>query len=169
MTSAAVLNDLSKWLAATELSHTIQTTGWVIPALQTIHILCVAALFSSAILVDLRIWRLFQRDVALAEVGRRFLPLIWAIVPILLMTGALLIVGEPRRSLLNTTFYLKMALLAVALALTAFLQWSLSAAPGFWDRGKGRRVAGRLAATASILAWCGIIFAGRFIAYTQGG
>jgi hypothetical protein len=30
-------------------------------------------------------------------------------------------------------------------------------------------MAGRLAATVSILAWCGIIFAGRFIAYTQGG
>ena len=169
MTSAAVLGDLSKWLAATALSHTIQTTGWVIPALQTIHILCVAALFSSAILLDLRIWRLFQRDVELAEVGRRFLPLIWAIVPILLITGGLLIVGEPRRSLLNTTFYLKMALLVFALALTAFLQWSLSSAPGFWDRNAGRRMAARLAATVSILTWCGIIFAGRFIAYTQGG
>jgi len=169
MTSSAVLSDLSKWLAATPLSHTIQTTGWIIPALQTIHILCVAVLFSSAILLDLRMWRLFQRDIALADVGRRFLPLIWAIAPILLITGGLLIVGEPRRSLLNSTFYLKMALLAFALVLTGFLQWSLSSAPGFWDKDRGRRVAGRLAATVSILAWCGIIFAGRFIAYTQGG
>jgi hypothetical protein len=168
MTSAAVLSDLSKWLAATPLSHTIQTTGWIIPALQTIHILCVAVLFSSAILLDLRMWRLFQRDIALADVGRRFLPLIWAIAPILLITGGLLIVGEPRRSLLNSTFYLKMALLVFALALTGFLQWSLSS-PGFWDKDNGRRMAGRLAATVSILAWCGIIFAGRFIAYTQGG
>ncbi len=169
MTSAAVLSDFSKWLAATALSHTIQTTGWVIPMLQTIHILCVAVVFSSAILVDLRIWRLLQRDVSLSEVGRRFLPLIWPIVLILLITGSLLIVGEPRRSLLNTTFYLKMALLAFALALTSLLQWSLSSAPGFWDEDKGRRMAGRLAATVSILAWCGVIFAGRFIAYTQAG
>jgi hypothetical protein len=168
MTSAAVLGDLSKWLAATTLSHTIQTTSWVIPALQTIHILCVAALFSSAVLLDLRIWRVFQRDVALADVGRRFLPLIWTIVPVLLITGGLLIVGEPRRSLLNTTFYLKMALLAFALALTAFLQWWLSSAPEFSDAHRGGRVAGRIAATASILAWSGIIFAGRFIAYTLG-
>ena len=34
-----------------------------------------------------------------------------------------MIVGEPRRSLLNSTFYLKMALLAVAILLTAGLQW----------------------------------------------
>ena len=168
MVDAAILSDVSKWLAATSLSHTIQTTGWIIPALQTIHILCVAVLFSSAVLVDLRIWRLFQRDVPLLDVGRRFLPLIWPVVLVLLVTGGLLIIGEPRRSLLNTSFYIKMALLAFALVLTGLLQWSLSL-PGFWDKDRGRRIAGRLAATASILAWCGIIFAGRFIAYTQAG
>jgi putative copper export protein len=168
MVDAAILSDASKWLAATSLSHAIQTTGWIIPALQTIHILCVAVLFSSAVLVDLRIWRLLQRDVPLPDVGRRFLPLIWPVVLVLLVTGSLLIVGEPRRSLLNTSFYIKMALLAFALVLTGLLQWSLSS-PGFWDKDRSRRIAGRFAATASILAWCGIIFAGRFIAYTQAG
>ena len=87
---------------------------------------------------------------------------------VLLVSGSLLIIGEPRRSLLNTSFYIKMALLAFALLLTGLLQWSLSS-PGFWNKDRGRRIAGRLAATASILAWCGIIFAGRFIAYTQAG
>lgn len=168
MADAAILSDVSKWLAATSLSHEIQTAGWIIPALQTIHILCVAALFSAAVLVDLRIWRLVLRDLPLRDVGRRFLPLIWPVVLILLLTGGLLIIGEPRRSLLNTTFYIKMALLALALVLTGLLQWSL-AAPGFWDRDNARRITARLAATASLLAWCGIIFAGRFIAYTQAG
>src|SRR6478752_6039309 len=134
MVAAAFLSDVSKWLSATPLSHTIQTTSWIIPALQTIHILCVAVLFSAAVLVDLRIWRLILRDLPLRDVGRRFLPLIWPVVLVLLLTGS--------------------------------LQWSL-ASPGFWDQDNARRVAARLAATASLLAWCGIIFAGRFIAYTQ--
>jgi hypothetical protein len=167
MTEAALLGDLSKWLAATSLSHTIQTTTWIIPTVQTIHILCVAVLFSSAVLVDLRVWRLTQRDVPLSDVGRRFLPLIWPVVIVLLLTGSLLIVGEPRRSLLNDAFYIKMALLAFALLLTGLLQWSLTSAPGFWERDIARRIVGRVAALASILAWSGIIFAGRFIAYTQ--
>ena len=167
MTDAAILSDLSRWLAATSLSQAIQTTSWIIPTLQTIHILCVAVLFSSAVLVDLRIWRLAQRDVPLLDVGRRFLPLIWPIVFVLLLTGSLLIVGEPRRSLLNSTFYIKMALLAFALLLTGLLQWSLTSAPELWEQERARRIAARLAATASILAWSGIIFAGRFIAYTQ--
>jgi len=164
-----VLSEFSKWLAATSLSHIIQTTKWVIPALQTIHILSVAVVFSSAVLVDLRLWRLLNRDVPLPEVARRFLPTIWPVLLVLLITGSLLIIGEPKRSLLNSAFYLKMALLAVAIVLTAWLQWSLSSSPNFWDKDRGRRMAGQLAATLSILVWCGILFAGRWIAYTQAG
>jgi hypothetical protein len=163
------LSEFCGWLAATPLSHAIQTAGWIIPALQTIHILSVAVVFSSAILVDLRIWRLLEHDVPLPDVARRFLPAIWPVLLILLTTGSLLIVGEPRRSLLNSTFYLKMALLAVAIMLTAGLQRSISSSPNFWDKDQGRRMAGRFAATVSILVWCSILFAGRWIAYTQAG
>jgi len=53
--------------------------------------------------------------------------------------------------------------------LTLALQWSLRAVPEFWERDRRRRIAGQLAATVSILVWCGILFAGRWIAYTQVG
>jgi len=165
----AALTGFSKWLAATPLSATIQTAGWIIPTLQTIHILGVAVLFSSAILVDLRMWGLLQRDAPLQEVAQRFLPPIWPILLLLLITGSLLIVGEPRRSLLNSTFYLKMGLLLVAVLLTAILQRSLASTPAFWDRNLALRIGGQLTATASVLVWCGILFAGRWIAYTQAG
>jgi hypothetical protein len=162
----AVLIALSKWLAATSLSQTIQTDSWIIPTLQTIHILCVAVVFSAAVLVDFRIWRLFERDVPLPQVARRFLPSIWPVLLILLLTGSLLIIGEPRRSLLNSTFYIKMALLLAAIVLTASLQGSVASRPAFWEN---RRLMGRVVATLSILIWCGILFAGRWIAYTQVG
>jgi Family of unknown function (DUF6644) len=161
------LSELSKWLAATSLSHTIQTVSWIIPTLQTIHILSVAVVFSAAVLVDLRIFRMFEREVPLSQVSRRFLPTIWPVLLILLLTGSLLIIGEPRRSLTNSTFQLKMALLVIAILLTIVLQRSVAAAPDSWDKEGGRRIAGRLMATASILVWCGILFAGRWIAYTQ--
>jgi branched-subunit amino acid transport protein len=163
------IRDIAKWLAATPLSHEIQTVGWIIPTLQTIHILAVAVLFSSAVILDLRLLGLLQRDVALPEVARRFLPVIWPVLLLLLITGSLLIIGEPRRSLLNTTFYFKMASLAAAVVVTAGLQWSIASAPEFWERTLPRRLAGRLAATVSILIWCGVLFAGRWIAYTQVG
>ncbi|QPF90716.1 DUF6644 family protein [Bradyrhizobium commune] len=164
----ALLIGLSKWLAATSLSHTIQTVTWIIPTLQTIHILCVAIVFSSAVLVDLRIFRLFERDEQLRDVMRRFLPPIWPVLVMLLITGSLLIIGEPRRSLVNTTFYLKMALLLVAILLTATLQRTALGSPGFLED-RSRRLTGQALATLSVLVWCGVLFAGRWIAYTQAG
>jgi hypothetical protein len=163
-----LLTGFSKWLAGTSLSHTIQTVTWIIPTLQTIHILCVAIAFSSAVLVDLRIFRLFERDELLGEVTRRFLTPIWPVLVILLITGSLLIIGEPRRSLVNITFYLKMALLIVAILLTATLQRTALASPGFFED-SSRRLKGQALATLSVLVWCGILFAGRWIAYTQAG
>ncbi len=164
----SVLAEFSKWLAATPLSHTIQTTSWMIPAIQTLHILGVAILFSSAVLVDLRVLRLLQRDVPMPEVTRRFLPVVWPILVVLLITGGLLIIGEPRRSLLNSTFYIKMALLALALLLTAGVQ-RFVVSPAARDAGRGRRIMAGAVASASLLVWCGILVAGRWIAYTQAG
>ena len=165
----AALSELSKWLAATSLSHTIQTAGWIIPALQTIHILCVAFVFASAMLVDFRIFRLFEREVPLPAVMRRFLPTIWPVLVILLLTGSLLIIAEPRRSLVNSTFQLKMLLLVIAIVLTATLQRGIASSPAFWEQDRNHRIAGQFVATASILVWSGILLAGRWIAYTQAG
>jgi len=165
----ALLGEFSKWLAATSLSHTIQTISWIIPTLQTIHILCVAVVFSAAVLVDFRMFRLFEREVPLCAITRRFLPAIWPVLLVLLLTGSLLIIGEPRRSLINPTFYIKMALLLAAVLLTATLQRSIATSPGFWEKDRGRRLAGKALATLSIAIWCGVLFAGRWIAYTQAG
>jgi hypothetical protein len=167
--TGAIVGDFAKWLGATPLSHAIQTAGWIIPTLQTIHILGIAILFFSVVILDLRLWGVLQRDVRLGEIARRFLPVMWPTVLVLLITGSFLIIGEPKRSLLNTTFYVKMTLLVLALVLTGLLQWSLWAAPDFWETGRGGRIAARFAATLSILLWCCIIFAGRWIAYTQVG
>ncbi|MHB8478616.1 MAG: DUF6644 family protein [Steroidobacteraceae bacterium] len=166
---SAGLSGVCTWLEATPLSHAIQATGWIIPTVQIVHILCVAIVFSSAVLVDLRLLRLLGRDQPLPDIAKRYLPTIWPVLLILLITGSLLIIGEPRRSLVNSTFYLKMALLAVAILLTGGLQWSLSTSPNFWDVNRTRRVAAGVAASASMLVWCGVLFAGRWIAYTQAG
>ena len=161
--------EFSNWLAQTPLSHAIQATGWVIPTLQTMHILGVGLLFTSAVLVDLRVLRLLQREIPLGAVVNRFLPVIWPLLLFLLVTGSLLIVGEPRRSLLNVTFLLKMTLLAIAILLTVVLRRLIASSQTAHESDRVRRVTGQIVASASLLVWCGIIFAGRWIAYTQVG
>ncbi len=161
------LESFCTWLAATPVSQAFQTTEWVIPAVQTVHILCVAAVMSSVLLTDLRLAGLGDRSQPFAAVARRYLPFIWWPLPVLLATGTILIVAEPGRALQNPVFVLKMALLVSAAAITLAWQLPLARNASFWDGPDGRRPAARLVALASILVWVAIVFAGRWIAYIQ--
>ena len=162
------LEPFCNWLAATSLSQTIQTVEWIIPAVQTLHILAVSVVVTSAVMIDLRLLGVGGRRQPMVAVTGRFLPFIWWPLPVLLVTGAILIVAEPARALENPVFILKMGLLVLAAAITLACEIPLRKNRAFWDLSDGRRRAARLVALASIPLWVGIIFAGRWIAYVQG-
>jgi hypothetical protein len=159
------LDNFCSWLEQTPLSLTIQTTEWIVPTVQTVHILAIAAVMSSILMIDLRLLGVRGRDQPLARVSERFRPVIWWTLPILLATGTLLIIGEPIRALLNPVFQLKMCLLVTAIIVTLSYQIPLGRDPSFWDLTSGRRRALRIIAVVSLLLWVGIVFAGRWIAY----
>jgi hypothetical protein len=162
------LEPFCTWLAATPVSQTIQTVEWIVPAVQTVHILAVSAVVTSAVLIDLRLLGVGAQGQPVAAVARRFLPFIWWPLPILMLTGVVLIVAEPARSLQNPVFILKMALLVLAAAVTLACQIPLSKDTEFWELSSSRRRAARMIALASMPLWVAIIFAGRWIAYVQG-
>ena len=162
------LDSFCNWLAATSVSQTIQTIDWIIPAVQTIHILAVAAVVTSALMIDLRLLGIRRNDQSVAGVAQRFLPFIWWPLPVLLATGAVLIVAEPARALENPVFLLKMSLLLVAAGVTLACQLPLRSNATFWELSPSRRRAAQLIAFASIPLWIAIVCAGRWIAYVQG-
>jgi hypothetical protein len=151
------------------VSQSIQTIEWIIPAVQTVHILCVATVLTSVLMIDLRLLGFRRREQPVAAVTARFLPFIWWPLPILLATGAVLITAEPARSLQNPVFLLKMGLLLAAAGVTLACQIPLRHNPAYWELSAGRRRAARLIAAASLPLWVGIVFAGRWIAYAQAG
>ena len=164
---ATSLHDFCKWLSETPLSLLIQNVSWIIPTVQSIHILCVAIVFSSALMLDLRLLSVIGRQAPVAEYGARFLRWIWFTLIVLLATGTILIIAEPARSLQNPSFQIKMVLLILAMVATGIVQRRLAADPGYWESTAGRRTRGRVIAVVSLMLWVGIIFAGRWIAYTN--
>jgi hypothetical protein len=81
------------------------------------------------------------------------------------LSGAVLIIGEPARSLLNPVFGAKMVLLMLAALLTLSIQRPLRYAGEFWEASPLRRTTVRGIAVLSLIAWACIVFAGRWIAY----
>jgi len=166
--SSHALKSWCDWLAATAASQRIQSTEWIIPATQTVHILAVAAVLTSALIIDLRLLGLLWRDQPVDAVIRRLAPFIWWPLPLLAATGSTLIVAEPARALLNPVFYLKMGLLVAAAGVTLSCQMPLRRDARFWERSTARYRGARLMALASLPLWVGVVFAGRWIAYVQG-
>jgi hypothetical protein len=161
------LDAFCEQLSATPLSQAIQTTEWIIPAVQTAHIIAVATVITSVLMVDLRLMGFAARRQSIATVAHRYLPLVWYALPILLLTGATLIIAEPSRSLQNPVFVLKMALLLLAAAVTLVCQLPLRKDAGYWDGSESRRRKVRVIGFLSLPIWIAILFAGRWIAYVQ--
>jgi hypothetical protein len=159
----STLRAFGEWLATTSLSNTIQNVSWIIPTIQTIHIICVAIVISATFLVDLKILGLFARSQPLQSLSDRFLRGIWWALIVLLVTGSLLITGEPGRSITNPAFFAKMIMLVIVAGLTYVLQRPLATDAGYWDG--NRAVAAKSIAILSLLLWSCIVFAGRWIAY----
>ncbi len=154
------------WLSNTPVSMVIQNLFWVIPTVQTVHILAIATVMASVVMLDFRLLGVTGRSQSIPEVAHRFLPWVWGAVAVLLASGSLLIIGEPGRELLSEVFWAKMTLLACALTLTGIFQYALRNGGSFWER---RRIVTRVAAVVSLLLWCSILAAGRWIAYMAHG
>lgn len=160
------LEDFCTWLEQTPLSESIQQNLWVVPAIQTVHILSIAALFVSVVLINLRLMNLSQTDQSIAYVFTRFGKIVWWSLPLLLLSGGLLIVGEPARSLANDVFQFKMLLLVSVVLVTVLLQKPLATDDKYWESTERRQMTARILAIISMSCWVSIICAGRWIAYT---
>lgn len=161
------LTGFAAWLALTPLSVLIQDTSWVIPSVQSVHLLAIAVVMSSALMVILRVLGLVMRDEPIAGVTGRFFPWVWYSLIVLLLSGAILIIGEPGRSLVNSVFQLKMLMLLGVVACTFTLQKPLQHDVAFWDATTATRTSARLLAILSLGLWSCIVFAGRWIAYAS--
>jgi len=49
------MQGFARWLEGTSASEFVQKTLWLIPLMQTIHIICVALVFSSVVMIEFRI------------------------------------------------------------------------------------------------------------------
>ena len=162
------MHDFAAWLADSGLSHDIQVAGWIIPLSQSIHILAIAMLLSSMLMIDLRILGVAAKSETMAQMSQRFVPWVWTSLVLLALTGTLQIIAEPMRTLDgNPMFQVKMLMLALGIIVLLSFGASLRRHTTFWDD-PSRRTLTRALAGSSFLLWCAIVITGRWIAYFQG-
>jgi hypothetical protein len=158
--------ELSQWINGLPVSLAMRRIIWMVPTLQTVHILAIGLVLSAVVMIDLRAWGV-ARTPTLAMTGQRFLPWLWTALAIATLTGVGLMFAAPR-SFRDGAFVTKLYLMGAALVLTVALALVTRA----WGHGKDARspLAG-LIGGAALLLWFGATLAGRgrWIAGFLGG
>ncbi len=160
------MNHFAEWLSATFPSVFMQThEAWVLPIIQSLHIVGIGTALGSALMITLRLLGWVGTDQSLLETQQRFGPWLTGALLLLLASGCLLIVAEPVRELITFSFWLKMACVATMAIIAAAFQASVRKNDQHWEHTLVRRPAVRLAALLTVVLWGCIIVLGRLIAY----
>lgn len=164
-----MLYQFCDWLQNTPFGLYIQDEFWVIPMLQSAHILGIGVLFVSIAMIDLRVLGVRDQFGAVSVSSRQLLPWTWAGLGVLTLTGALLFTGEATRCFINPGFRAKMVLLVIGVLTTIYFQRTVGQAVAADADNAARTPAVKLAAVLSLAVWVGVIVFGRWIAYLDTG
>jgi hypothetical protein len=103
-----VLYNFTEWLRTTSLVETalsisdssfsgwIVTHFWAIPIFQVIHILAISASFASILMINARMFNIAGSS-TMHETAARYVRVVWWSLIVLVLTGILMIFGEPVR------------------------------------------------------------------------
>ena len=160
------MKQFAAWLATTAPSVFIQEhNAWAVPAIQSIHIVGIALVMGSVLMIDLRILGWAGMDQTLRQTAGRFGPWLTGSLWLLLATGILMVIGEPGRELISFSFWLKMALVAIGAAVAAVFLRTVKRVERRWEQTLVLRPSIRTLAVVTFLIWAAIIVLGRLIAY----
>ena len=134
----------------------IGTHAFAYPLLEALHIVGIAMLLGSLLLIELRVWG-FGAALPVEPLARLALPLTLAGFALAATTGSLMFASQPGDLIANRVFVVKMGLVMLA---------GLNAA-SFHARGGLQRVdpMARAQTLMSVGIWLAVIFCGRWIAY----
>lgn len=160
------MRQFALWLSSTAPSVFIQEhNAWAIPAIQSVHIVGIALVMGSVLMIDLRILGWAWADQTLRQTVGRFGPWLTGSLWLLLATGILMVVGEPVRELVTFSFWLKMALVAAGALVAVLFQRALHRHDQRWEDGLATQPSIKAFAVVTFLVWTFVIVLGRLIAY----
>jgi hypothetical protein len=151
-----------EWLQHTYLAETIRHSAALIASLEIVHLIGLALLLGSILMVDLSLLGLGIPSQPVSRIARE-LDVFTAIgLGIMLASGPFILSSEAVKCSKTPAFWVKMALLALAIAFHFTIHRRTARAQPPAPRPRARMVAG-----LSLALWFGVALAGKGIAIFQ--
>jgi hypothetical protein len=150
---------LFQWLQDTPLAQTIRHSAALIALLEIIHLIGLALLIGTILMVDLSLLGLGIGRQPVSRIARELSSFTVLGLTIMLLSGPLILTSEAVRCYKTPAFWVKMALLAIAIAFHFTIHRRVTLAEP--------HPKGRLVASLSLALWFGVALAGKAIAIFQ--
>ncbi len=150
-----------QWLEDTAIGVAVRDSLWLFPVIEAVHLLALALIGGTILLVDLRLLGFGLRSQPVALLAENVHPWLVGGLATMIATGIPMFLSEAIKCYYSPPFWYKMSFLVIAIAYTFTVRKRVTAA----DEARVGPVWGRLAAVASLGLWFGVGFSGRWIAF----
>jgi hypothetical protein len=153
------------WLQHTSLGVTVSESLWLFPLIETIHIWGIILLVGTTGVLDLRLLGLILTKERVSELHGKLIRWTWTGFAVMLTTGSLMFASEASKMYENGAFRFKMLLIVLAGLNALVFESTAFRNVAKWDDAPRGPIGAKVAACISLIAWVGVIAAGRWIAY----
>ena len=151
-----------QWCETLWLGQFVVGSPWLFPVIESAHLLGLALLGGSILVVDFRLLGLGLKDQDVAELARDARPWMIAALVVMISTGLPLFLSEPIKCYYSTAFWIKMTTLPVALAFAFTVRWRVTLAAPVRNTARRQKLVGAL----SVALWFTVAAAGRWIGFS---
>lgn len=162
----AVLEALQNSAVAGIVTGSTTDSDVLFPIIETVHVLALATVFGSIVMVDLRLLGISSRGSRVSRLSAEVLPWTWTAFVLAAISGSLMFVGKATTYWNNPQFELKfLGMFLAGVNMLAF-HFGIYRRVSDWDCALPAPRAARLAGALSIGLWVAVIFMGRWVGFT---
>ncbi|HUQ89236.1 MAG TPA: DUF6644 family protein [Vicinamibacterales bacterium] len=151
-----------QWCETVWLGRFVVESNWLFPVIESIHLLALALLGGSILIVDLRMLGLGLKGRDVREIAREARPFMNVALIAMISTGLPLFLSEPTKCYYSSAFWVKMWTLAFALVFTYTIRTKTARIEPVRDTARRQMLVGAL----SIALWFTVASAGRWIGFS---
>ena len=155
-------------IEASALGEWMRTSLKAMPVVEALHVLAIAVVFGSILIVDLRLLGYPSTQRSFKRVSDEMLRFTWAAFVVAVITGAMMFAANASTYFDNAPFRWKMLMLVAGGVNMAVFQNLTVRTAAAWDKNAAMPFAARFAGAASIAIWITVIFLGRWVGFTKG-
>ena len=149
---------LFQWFEATAIGTVVRESLWMFPVIQCVHLLALAMLGGTVLVVDLRLLGLGLCSQPAARLARQVNPWLVGSLAAMIATGIPMFLSEALKCYYSPPFWYKMGLLTAAAIFAFTVRRRVLTV-------SGNPLKCRLTAVVSLALWFGAGFSGRWIAF----